>query len=32
MTDFRQSRITALDLLKPPYTGFVDRLVRMLAR
>lgn len=29
---FRQSRITALDLLKPPYTGFVDRLVRLLAR
>lgn len=29
---FRQSRISALDLLKPPYTGFVDRLVRMLAR
>ena len=29
---FRQSRFTALDLLKPPYTGFVDRLVRMLAR
>ena len=29
---FRQSRISALDLLKPPYTGFVDRLVRMFAR
>ena len=29
---FRQSRLTALDLLKPPYTGFVDRLIRLLAR
>jgi len=29
---FRQARMTTLDLLKPPYTGFIDRLVRMLAR
>jgi coniferyl-aldehyde dehydrogenase len=29
---FRQSHLSALDLLKPPYTGVVDRLVRMLAR
>jgi coniferyl-aldehyde dehydrogenase len=29
---FRQSRLAATDLLRPPYTGFVDRLVRFLAR
>ena len=29
---FRQSRWAATDLLRPPYTGFVDRLVRFLAR
>jgi coniferyl-aldehyde dehydrogenase len=29
---FRQSHVSALDLLKPPYTGFVDRMIRMLAR
>jgi coniferyl-aldehyde dehydrogenase len=29
---FRQARWTASDLIKPPYRGFVDRLVRMLAR
>ncbi|UHQ20373.1 coniferyl aldehyde dehydrogenase [Lysobacter sp. KIS68-7] len=29
---FRQSRLAATDLLRPPYTGFVDRLVRFLSR
>jgi coniferyl-aldehyde dehydrogenase len=29
---FRQSRWAATDLLRPPYTGFVDRLVRFLSR
>ncbi|KGQ19110.1 Aldehyde dehydrogenase [Lysobacter dokdonensis DS-58] len=29
---FRQSRWAATDLLRPPYAGFVDRLVRFLAR
>jgi coniferyl-aldehyde dehydrogenase len=29
---FRQSRLAATDLLRPPYKGFVDRLVRFLAR
>ncbi len=29
---FRQARWTALDLLKPPYTGLVDKLIRKLAR
>ena len=28
----RQSRFAATDLLRPPYKGFVDRLVRFLAR
>jgi coniferyl-aldehyde dehydrogenase len=29
---FRQSRFAASDLIKPPYRGFVDRLVRLLAK
>lgn len=29
---FRQSHWAATDLLRPPYTGFVDRLVRFLSR
>jgi coniferyl-aldehyde dehydrogenase len=29
---FHQARWAATDLLRPPYTGFVDRLVRFLAR
>jgi coniferyl-aldehyde dehydrogenase len=29
---FRQSRWAATDLLRPPYAGFVDRLVRFLSR
>ena len=29
---FRQSRLAATDLLRPPYTGLVDRLVRFLSR
>jgi coniferyl-aldehyde dehydrogenase len=29
---FHQSRWAATDLLRPPYTGFVDRLVRFLSR
>ncbi|NUS60111.1 MAG: aldehyde dehydrogenase family protein, partial [Lysobacter sp.] len=29
---FRQSRWAATDLLRPPYTGFVDKLVRFLSR
>jgi len=29
---FHQSRWAATDLLRPPYAGFVDRLVRFLSR
>jgi coniferyl-aldehyde dehydrogenase len=29
---FHQSRLAATDLLRPPYKGFVDRLVRFLSR
>ncbi len=29
---FRQSRLAASDWIKPPYTGIVDRMIRMLAK
>jgi coniferyl-aldehyde dehydrogenase len=29
---FYQSRITGMDLFKPPYRGFADRLVKFLTR